>query len=111
MQIIGKSRSANCEFANSDRLDKFAEAAYAFAMADLPATRFLDPRTPPHVATLTLIVAAGAMSMNVFLPALPAMSSHFAVDYRVMQLSVALYLAMNGLLQIVVGPISDRSHR
>ena len=80
-------------------------------MADLPATRFLDPRTPPHVATLTLIVAAGAMSMNVFLPALPAMSSHFAVDYRVMQLSVALYLAMNGLLQIVVGPISDRFGR
>ncbi len=80
-------------------------------MADLPATRFLDPRTPPHVATLTLIVAAGAMSMNVFLPALPAMSTHFAVDYRVMQLSVALYLAMNGLLQIVVGPISDRFGR
>lgn len=80
-------------------------------MADLPAARFLDPRTPPHVATLTLIVAAGAMSMNVFLPALPAMSSHFAVDYRVMQLSVALYLAMNGVLQIVVGPISDRFGR
>lgn len=80
-------------------------------MADLPAARFLDPRTPPHVATLTLIVAAGAMSMNVFLPALPAMSSHFAVDYGVMQLSVALYLAMNGVLQIVVGPISDRFGR
>ncbi|WP_421704975.1 multidrug effflux MFS transporter [Aliiroseovarius sp.] len=92
-------------------MDKIAKAAYACAMADLPATRFLDPRTPPHVATLTLIVAAGAMSMNVFLPALPAMSTHFAVDYRVMQLSVALYLAMNGLLQIVVGPISDRFGR
>lgn len=80
-------------------------------MASQNAPRFLDPGSPPHVATLTLIVATGAMSMNVFLPALPAMSTHFAVDYRVMQLSVALYLAMNGILQVVVGPIADRFGR
>ncbi len=54
-----------------------------------------------------MIVAAGAMSMNVFLPSLPGMAEHFQTDYRLMQLSVALYLAVNAILQIIVGPISD----
>jgi DHA1 family bicyclomycin/chloramphenicol resistance-like MFS transporter len=39
------------------------------------------------------------------------MSEYFSTDYRVMQLSVALYLAGNAVLQIVVGPISDRYGR
>lgn len=49
--------------------------------------------------------------MNIFLPSLPMMSSYFATDYRVMQLSVALYLAVSGCLQIIIGPISDRYGR
>jgi DHA1 family bicyclomycin/chloramphenicol resistance-like MFS transporter len=49
--------------------------------------------------------------MNIFLPSLPAMTEHFDTDYRLMQLSVALYLAVNAVLQIVVGPISDRYGR
>jgi DHA1 family bicyclomycin/chloramphenicol resistance-like MFS transporter len=49
--------------------------------------------------------------MNIFLPSLPAMTEHFETDYRLMQLSVALYLAVNAVLQIVIGPISDRYGR
>lgn len=80
-------------------------------MKDRPAPRFLDRRTPPHLVTLVLLTALPAMAMNIFLPSLPSMSEHFGTDYRVMQLSVALYLAMNAALQIVVGPLSDRFGR
>jgi len=76
-----------------------------------PAVRFMDRSTPPHIFTLIVLTGLGALSMNIFLPSLPAMSEHFSTDYRVMQLSVALYLAGSAVLQIVVGPISDRYGR
>jgi DHA1 family bicyclomycin/chloramphenicol resistance-like MFS transporter len=80
-------------------------------MSFVPAVRFLDRATPPHIFTLIVLTGLGALSMNIFLPSLPAMTEHFATDYRLMQLSVALYLAVNAVLQIVVGPVSDRYGR
>jgi len=75
------------------------------------APRFLDRTTPPHIATLILISGLAAMSMNVFLPSLPNMAAYFQTDYRVMQLSVSVYLAFSAVLQLVIGPISDRYGR
>ncbi|MCV6606007.1 MAG: MFS transporter, partial [Porticoccaceae bacterium] len=49
--------------------------------------------------------------MNQFLPSLPRMTTYFDTEYRIMQLSVALYLLFNALAQTVVGPISDRFGR
>ena len=80
-------------------------------MSPKPAVRFLDRRTPPHIVTLVLLAGLSALSLNVFLPSLPNMTAYFQTDYRLMQLSVALYLAMNAVLQIVIGPISDRYGR
>ena len=80
-------------------------------MATHPMVRFLDRTTPPHIVTLILLTGLGALSMNIFLPSLPRMTAHFATDYRLMQLSVALYLAVNAALQILIGPISDRYGR
>lgn len=80
-------------------------------MTDLPAPRFLNRATPPHLGTLVLIAGGAALSLNIFLPSLPAMAAHFGVDYALMQLSVSLYLGMTALLQIFVGPISDRFGR
>ena len=76
-----------------------------------PAVRFLDRKTPPHVMTLVLLTGLSAMAMNIFLPALPAMAAWFDADYWVMQLSVSLYLGLNALLQMVIGPLSDRFGR
>lgn len=73
--------------------------------------RFLDRTSPPHIATLILIAGLSALAMNVFLPSLPGMTAHFGTDYAVMQLAVALYLGFNALLQLVVGPLSDRYGR
>ncbi|MFM2391184.1 MAG: hypothetical protein RLZZ437_2739 [Pseudomonadota bacterium] len=73
--------------------------------------RFLDRTTPPHIATLILIAGLAALSLNIFLPSLPDMARHFGVDYGLMQLSVSAYLAMTAVLQLVIGPISDRFGR
>jgi DHA1 family bicyclomycin/chloramphenicol resistance-like MFS transporter len=80
-------------------------------MAALKTVRFLDRTSPPHILTLILLTGIGALSLNMFLPSLPRMAAHFATDYQLMQLSVALYLAVNAGLQILIGPISDRYGR
>ncbi len=77
----------------------------------MPTVRFLDRTTPPHILTLVLIAGLGAMNMSAFLPSLPAMTEHFATDYGIMQLAVSLYLAMTAVLQLFIGPISDRYGR
>ncbi len=61
--------------------------------------------------TLIMIAGLAALSLNVFLPSLPSMAKHFGVEYQLMQLSVSLYLAMTAVIQVFVGPISDRLGR
>lgn len=73
--------------------------------------RFLDRTTPPKIVTLILMAGLSALTMNIFLPSLPGMATYFGVSYGVMQQSVALYLLLSALLQIVIGPISDRYGR
>ena len=81
------------------------------AMSENFAVRFLDRSTAPHIVTLILMSGISALAMNIFLPSLPNMTAHFETDYRLMQLSVALYLMVNAVLQIVIGPISDKMGR
>jgi len=76
-----------------------------------PSVRFLDRTTPPHIVTLVFIAGLSAMNMSVFLPSLPDMAVHFDTSYGVMQLSVSLYLATTAVLQLIIGPISDRFGR
>lgn len=80
-------------------------------MSQHSGTTQRSPKSPPHIITLVVISGMSAMVMNMFLPSLPTMTNYFQADYRVMQLSVALYLGAVALLQIVVGPMSDRFGR
>jgi len=73
--------------------------------------KFLDRTTPPHIVTLILLAGLSALVMNIFLPSLPNMATHFDTDYRIIQLSVAVYLGVNAVLQLVIGPISDKMGR
>ncbi|MDX2483142.1 MAG: multidrug effflux MFS transporter [Pseudodonghicola sp.] len=73
--------------------------------------RNASPRTPPHIGTLILLSGLSALGMNIFLPSLPNMTEYFQTDYRLMQLSVALYLGVNAVVQLVVGPIADNMGR
>lgn len=49
--------------------------------------------------------------MNVLLPSMPSMARYFGVDYTLMQLTVSLFLAATAVLQLIVGPLSDRFGR
>ena len=72
---------------------------------------FLNRTTAPNITTLILLAGISALAMNIFLPSLPGMAQYFDVDYSFMQLSVALYLAGNGILQIFIGPLADKYGR
>ena len=74
-------------------------------------SRFLNNLTPPSVFTLICLSAIGALAMNIFLPSLPAMAETFDVTYAAATLSVTLFLAMNAVFQLFVGPLSDRFGR
>ncbi|QRF66872.1 multidrug effflux MFS transporter [Ponticoccus alexandrii] len=80
-------------------------------MSSPSPVRFLDRSTPPHISTLVLLAGMSALTMSVFLPSLPDMAAWYEADYSLLQLSVTVYLAANALLQIVVGPISDKIGR
>ena len=80
-------------------------------MQNLPVIRFLDRSTPPHIFTLIFMAGMSAMVMNMFLPSLPQMSKYFDVTDGVMALSVPLFLFVSAVLQIFIGPISDRMGR
>ena len=92
-------------------MDKRFIAALSKPMSSAPEVRYLDRSTPPHISTLIAATALGAMSMNIFLPTLPQMAEYYQADYALMQRSVTLYLLINAILQLGIGPISDRFGR
>src|SRR5690606_1666289 len=69
------------------------------------------PSAPPHILTLALATSCGALATNVFLPSLPAIARHYDADYGIVQLAVSLYLAATAILQLGIGPASDRFGR
>lgn len=93
--------------------DRHARKAGRDTGASLPADQsvWLDSTTPPRLVTLVLIAGLGALNMNIFLPSLPAMAEYFQTDYALVQLSVSAYLAITAVLQLMIGPLSDRYGR
>ncbi|MGB1310691.1 MAG: multidrug effflux MFS transporter [Leucothrix sp.] len=80
-------------------------------MTQLPNPRFLDRSTPPSIFTMVALVAVASIPLNIFLPSLPAMAAFFDTPYSVMQFAVTGFLVLTGLLQIFIGPFSDRFGR
>ncbi len=78
---------------------------------NMQPVRFLDKTTPPHIFTLAMATAFGALAMNIFLPSLPGIARYFNTDYAVAQLAVTLYLLANAVMQLFIGPLSDRYGR
>jgi DHA1 family bicyclomycin/chloramphenicol resistance-like MFS transporter len=68
-----------------------------------PGLRFLAP--------LVLITASGPVSMQMILPALPAIGDHFGVGPAMTHLLVSLALIAFGGAMLVWGPLSDRYGR
>ncbi len=76
-----------------------------------PVIRFADRSTPPHILTLIFLAGTSAIVMNIFLPSLTDMAEYFDTEYSVIQLSVPLYLFCSAIIQLFIGPISDKYGR
>ena len=72
---------------------------------------FFNRKTPPNIVTLVVIAGLSALTMNLFLPSMPSIAEHYQADYALVQLAISGYLAFTGLLQLVIGPLSDRYGR
>ena len=68
---------------------------------------FSAARTPPHIFTLVALTGVSVMSLNMFLPSLPSIARDFEVSYVTASWSIAGYLGLTAVLQLVMGPLSD----
>jgi Bcr/CflA subfamily drug resistance transporter len=67
--------------------------------------------SPPRFFTLVLLSALSVLSLNMFLPSLSNIAAAFRADYGLVNLSIAGYAAMTAVLQLIMGPLSDRFGR
>ena len=68
-------------------------------------------RTPPAILTLILLTAFSTLSLNMFLPSLASIATDLDARYATVSLAVAGYLAATAVIQLIVGPLSDRIGR
>jgi len=67
--------------------------------------------SPPTMFTLVIVTGLSVLSLNMFLPSLANIASEFEADYSLVSLSVAGYLGITAVLQLIIGPLSDRLGR
>ena len=66
---------------------------------------------PPALMTLIALSGLSVVSLNMFLPSLANIAREFRADYALVNLCIAGYAAVSALLQLVMGPLSDRFGR
>ena len=67
--------------------------------------------TPVFMALLVGMTALAPLSMQIFVPALPAIQRGFAVPTGVAQLALSLSILANAIATLSYGPLSDRFGR
>jgi Bcr/CflA subfamily drug resistance transporter len=67
--------------------------------------------SPPGFFTLVFLTGLSILSLNMFLPSLSNIAEEFQIDYSIASLSVAGYLGITAVLQLIIGPLSDRFGR
>lgn len=72
---------------------------------------FQGATSPPKLFTLIFLTGVSVLSLNMFLPSLVNIAADFDTDYAFVNLSIAGYLAVTAILQIIIGPLSDRFGR
>jgi DHA1 family bicyclomycin/chloramphenicol resistance-like MFS transporter len=74
-------------------------------------TLMLRPDTLALTALLALLTAIGPLSVDLYLPSLPAIGLALAASPGAVQLTISAYLVGFGAGQIVYGPLADRHGR
>jgi len=69
------------------------------------------PTTPPGLPTLVLLSATSILPVNMFLPSLAHIAQDMQADYALASLSIAAFSGAAAVLQLVMGPLSDRFGR
>ena len=67
--------------------------------------------SPPGFFTLVFITGLSILSLNMFIPSLANIAQELQAGYSIVSLSVAGYLGITAVLQLVIGPLSDRYGR
>ena len=68
-------------------------------------------RSAPRLFTLALLTGLSVLSLNMFLPSLSNIAEEFDAAYAIVSFSVAGYLGITAVLQLLMGPLSDRFGR
>jgi len=68
-------------------------------------------RATPHLSTLMLLTGLAVTATNLFLPSLPQIATDFETSYSHASLAIAAYFGVAALLQLILGPLSDRYGR
>src|SRR5690348_13626584 len=71
----------------------------------------LRPDTPALTALLALLTAVGPLSVDLYLPSLPAIGAALDAPPAAVQLTISSYLVGFAAGQLVYGPLSDRFGR
>ena len=69
------------------------------------------PVSTGFMALLAAMTALAPMSLQIFVPALPAIQAHFAVSTGTAQLALSLSMLANAVAALSYGPLSDRFGR
>ena len=73
--------------------------------------RTLNHDSPWLLALLATLVALGPLSVDMYLPAMPAMQAAFDTSISKMHLTLSAYLAGFAVFHLVCGPLADRFGR
>jgi DHA1 family bicyclomycin/chloramphenicol resistance-like MFS transporter len=75
------------------------------------STHHLPHDSPWLLALLAALVSLGPLSIDMYLPAMPAMLEFFATDITGMHLTISVYLVGFSLFHLACGPLADRYGR
>ena len=70
-----------------------------------------DQTARPKRATLIGLASISVLSINMFAPALDDMATDFSTSFFTISLALGAYLAFTAIIQLVIGPVSDRFGR
>lgn len=73
--------------------------------------RHLNPESPWLLALLAALVALGPLSVDMYLPAMPAMMRALDADIGQMHLTLSTYLTGFAVFHLACGPLADRFGR